>query len=383
MMRTFRYPLYPNNIQATTLEQWRIACQQLYNGALQERKDAWKRAKIRITYNIQTSELSILRNSDAMWNFIPSIISRSALHRINNAFNAFFRRVKAKEKPGFPRYKALSQYNTFSIGKVKVKNSHVFVPKLGPIRFNEYRPVKGTIKNIEICKEHDKWFVCIACDLGDAPTKVPIKSIIGIDLGLTTFATLNDGTSIDNPRYYRKAQANLAVKQRQLARKKRGSNNRKQAKLLVSKAHKHVKNQRLDFLRKQACLLFAQYDMIAHEKLNIKGMIQYGNLAKSIHDAAWGLFIEILTCKAESAGKWLIPVDPKGTSQRCSGCGAIVKKTLAEREHRCSSCGLVLGRDLNAAINILQLGMLKVPMANGEDMLVADEKPLYEARPTA
>jgi putative transposase len=196
--------------------------------------------------------------------------------------------------------------------------------------------------------------VCFSCDLGAAPPKVTVRQMVGIDVGLTIFATLSDGGEVPAPRLFRKGEDVLARRQRSLATKRRGSNSRRRARTLVAKAHCHIRNQRLDFARKLTVVLFAKYDLIAFEDLNIRGMV-HSNLAKSIHDAAWGLFLRCLTDKAESAGRWAVPVDPRGTTQNCSACGEHVPKGLTDRAHICS-CGLVLGRDLNAARNIEALG---------------------------
>jgi IS605 OrfB family transposase len=177
--------------------------------------------------------------------------------------------------------------------------------------------------------------------------------VVGIDVGLTHFAVTSDGEVIDNPRWFRRAEASLAERQRVLERKQRRSRSRERAKLQVGKAHLKVKNQRLDHARKLAVSLFTRYDVVKFEKLNIAGMVQGQNLGKSISDAGWRVFTQALKCKAEEAGTWALEVDPRGTSIRCSQCGTDVPKTLADRVHSCSTCGLEIDRDLNAARNIL------------------------------
>jgi putative transposase len=200
-----------------------------------------------------------------------------------------------------------------------------------------------------------RWSVSFSCEMGEAPPKVAVRTAIGIDLGLTTFATLSDGTEVPNPRWSRSGAAQLARRQVTLARRQRRSASRERARVLVAKAHQHVQNQRKDFARKLACTLFSRYDLIAHEDLEIRRMVG-GSFAKSIGDAGWDLFLRALHDKAEKAGRHAIAIDPRGTTQRCSGCGATVKKTIAERTHRCS-CGVTLGRDHNAAINIRILAL--------------------------
>lgn len=368
MVRTFRYPLLENKAQREVIEGWRRACQQLYNGALQERRDAWKLQRVSINYSRQTAELTELRQQDPAWKQVPVEVARSALHRVNRAFQAFFRRVKTGEKPGYPRFRSLDRYDSVGVGRVRVDGDRVMLPKLGSVRFKLYRPLKGTIRNVELKLTPKGWFVCFSCDIGPSPEKVPLEiakqNAVGIDVGLEAFATLSDGTQIDNPRCFRKAEATLARRQQALARKRRGSNSRRRAKKLVARAHHKIHNQRLDFARKLAVDLVEKHDIIALEDLQITRMV-HGNLAKSILDAAWGMFRHATQCKAEEAGKWCVAVDPRGTSQTCSGCGVRVPKELSVRVHVCDRCGLRVHRDHNSAINIRALGMSAV------DLLVA------------
>lgn len=351
MMRTFRYPLRPTAAQAETLESWRIACQQLYNGALQERRDAWKRARVSIGYNDQTKSLTELRKEDE-WAAIPVWVARSALSRIDKSFQSFFRRVKSGETPGFPRFKSRDRYGAIGLGRVPVRDGSVHVPKMGPVLFFEYRPLRGQVRNVELRKDHDAWWVCIVVDLGKVPTKVEAQTEVGVDLGLTTLLTLSTGEGVDNPRWRRDAQLRIAKLQRDLERKLRGSERRQKAKIKLARAHAHVRNRRLDHARKLAVALFNRFDLIAYEDLNVRGLAA-GRNSKSVNDAAWTLITRCLTYKAEEAGKHAVAVDPRGTTIDCSGCGMPVPKLLSERMHACQHCGLVLGRDHNAAINVL------------------------------
>jgi putative transposase len=353
MRRTYRYPLYPTRQQEGVLLGWLHFCQQLYNAALEERIGAWKRARKPIRLYDQQRELTELRASDADASAVPVLVARSALHRLDRAFAAFFRRCNGGEMPGFPRFRSRDRYDSFGIGRVRCDGDRVLVPKLGPVKFNAYREMRGEIKDVAIRRKCGRWFVCFSCDLGDAPAKIPVVRAIGVDLGLATFAVLSDGGAIQNPRFFREGEKLLADRQRRLALKKRGSRSRQRAKLLVGKAHEHVQNQRLDFSRKLTVDLFSRFDLVAYEDLRIRNMVR-SPLGKSISDAAWGIFINCLVAKAESAGRYAIAVDPRGTSQRCSGCGTVVKKELSERTHSCE-CGLRIGRDENAALNILAL----------------------------
>lgn len=337
---------------------WLDVCCDLYNAGLQERREAWRVARRRVTEFDQQKELTAIRASDAYLNAVPLQVQRSALARLERAFVAFFTRCRKAAAPGYPRFRTRRRYTSFSFmckTSPLMRGRYVYIPKIGQVKFHRYRALEGYPKQVTIGYDStDKWYVSFVCDVGDAPAKTPVRSATGIDLGLTTFATLADGTEIANPRFFRTGQKQLARRQRIFSRRVRGSASRERARIQVAKAYQHVQNQRKDFARKLSVELFKKYDLIAHEDLEIRGLAR-GRNAKSVNDVAWGTFLRALHSKAESAGKHVIAVDPRGTSQRCSGCGEMVRKELSERVRSCR-CGTVLGRDHNAAINVLALG---------------------------
>ena len=388
MLRTFRYPLHPTAAQGATLVSWLGTCQQLYNADLQHRRDFWehekqqrqaaldrgiKRSHARsVTYKSQTAELTALRQSDPAWlGAVPVEIERSALRRCDRAFKGFFSRAKKGQTPGFPRFRSRDRYDSFDMGRVApedddargTRSAHVSVPKLGLVKFNEYRPLKGKVRSTSIRRDAGRWYVCFSCDVGAAPERVPalraVENVVGIDFGLYSLIATSDGETVDAPRHFRKGEEQLAMRQQRVSRRfKRGkkqSAGYRTAKLLVAKAHAHVRQQRLDTARKLAAILVAKYDVIAMEDLNVKGLAG-GMLAKSVNDAAWGVLRHAITCKAESAGRWCVLVDPRGTSQRCSRCGNTVEKDLSVRVHACDRCGYIADRDVNAALNVKTLG---------------------------
>jgi putative transposase len=355
MIRTFRYPLKPTKAQEAWLDFYVEACRQVYNAALEQRKEEYRKRKKTLTYFNQTKDLTDLRKTEEPFNIVPVNVLRSPLKRLDLAFKSFFRRVKNKETPGFPRFQSFDRYKSFSLMSEPIlKDSKVLIPKLGYVKFHEYRPIKGKPLDAVVGRSATGWFVSIQCDLGEAPPKVIPKTFVGIDVGLLKFATLSDGKEVANPKLFKKSEVLLAKHQKSLSRKRRGSNSRKRQKVIVAKTHEKIKNQRLDFARKLAKDLIGRYDCISFEDLNIRGMVR-GYLSKSINDAAWSLFIGALICKAEEAGKYAIGVNPKHTSQTCSACGVVKPKELSEREHDCP-CGCRLDRDHNAAINIDKLG---------------------------
>ena len=361
MIRSFRYPLRPTQAQEAVLTHWLGMCCDIYNGALQERRDAWRKEHRSIGYNDQTKALTEIRAAVPGWCDVPCEVVRSSLRRLDRAMKAFFLRVKRGVKPGFPRFRSRRQYDSFGTqGPVRVDGNCVMLPKLGAVRFNQYRPIVGKVLDVIIRREADRWWVTFQCDVGAAPAKpeaatIDASRMIGVDVGLTSLATLSTGEQIANPRHGREAAKKLAAAQRCLARKQKGSRSRKRALVRVQRAHIHIANQRKDTAYKTAAGLVDRFDVICFEDLNINGLAG-GILSKSVHDASWGRLIAAVACKAESAGKHVVLVDPRGTSQRCSGCGEVVRKTLSVRTHECPHCGLVLDRDVNAAINILALG---------------------------
>ena len=355
MTRTFRYPLRPTRSQAGVLTTWLGVCCDLYNAALQERRDAWRVARRSVSRLDQQSELAQLRASDSSFAETPSDIQRSAIRKVEVAFDAFFRRCKSGQKPGYPRFRSRRRYDSFSFPLPRINGNSVIIPKLGQVRFHRYRPIEGVPKHVTVGRDAGgRWFVSFACDLGEALPKIPVRTAVGIDLGLTTFATLSDGREVANPRWAREGAARIKRCQQAVARRRRGSESRGRARIAVARAHARVANQRKDFARKLACQLFRRYDLVAFEDLEVARMAR-GHFAKSISDAGWSVFLQALRDKAESAGRHAIAVDPRGTTQMCSGCGAPVPKGIGDRRHVCT-CGVDLGRDHNAALNVLRLG---------------------------
>ncbi len=281
-------------------------------------------------------------------------IQREPLRRLDQAFKAFFRRRKAGQKPGFPRFRSPHRYDSFAFNLPTVRERSIKIPNLGDIRAKGSRPLEGKPKLCTIKRDGKRWIARVVCDIGPAPEKRAVSSFVGIDVGISALATLSDGHVIENPRWTRKHEVRIAAANRRLARKQRRSKNRIAARELFRRAHQRAADARRNFTHHVSKWLVSNYDLIAFEKLNIQGMVR-GTFAKSILDAAWGELIWQISYKAESAGRWAIPVNPRGTSIRCSQCGADVRKALPDRQHVCD-CGASLGRDHNAALNILALG---------------------------
>lgn len=356
MLRAYKLRLRPTSNQRAALEGILALSCNLYNAALQERRDAWKIRHENINYYHQQRELTEIRADDPDIRAVAVDITREPLRRVDRAFKAFFRRCKSGEKPGFPRFRAKARYDSFTFNSPRVRDGVLMIPNLGGLRFKAGQALVGQLRTATIKRNGKKWEARIVCDLGLAPEKVAVSNAVGIDLGLTNFVTLSDGVAIDNPRWARQHEAKIARANQVLSRKQRRSKNRERARLHLARTYQSAVDARRNFLHHVSKWLVSNYDLIAYEKLNIKGMVR-SNLAKSILDAAWGELIWQLNYKAEEAGKWAVPVNPRGTTIDCSGCGGAVPKTLAQRTHRCPACGLTLCRDHNAAINVLRLGM--------------------------
>jgi putative transposase len=364
MRKAFKYRLYPTERQEQALAEMLDTHRHLYNRALAERKAAWEEKQESVSYGQQSAHLKDERITNpylARTNFSRC---QATLRRLERSFQAFFRRLKAGEKPGYPRFKGQNRFDTVEFPSCgdgcKLDGALVYFQHIGHVKIKLHRPVEGTIKTISVKREADGWHVVFSCELPDAevaPSQLPAT---GIDLGLKAFLVTADGQQIAPPRYYRKAQAALRRSQRAVARKQKGSHRRKKAVQRLAKQSLHVANQRRNFHHQVAHQLVSQHGMIAYEALNIQGIAR-SRLAKSTHDVGWGQFLSILRSKAEGAGVQVTAVPPKDTTQRCSACGEMPEtpeqyKTLSDRVHRCPSCGYTADRDLNAAQNILRLG---------------------------
>ena len=360
MVKTYQYRIYPTTKQRKTLDAILEAGQTLYNQALAMRKHAYEKHGESLNYKIQANHLTPLRQESCFWSSIHIDVLQDTLRRLDKAYRAFFRRAKAGQDPGFPRFKGKGRYRsmTFShlskqlIRNVRRRMARIVVPKIGHVAIRYHRPLPdGTIKNVTIQRKASGWYANIAVKMADVP-EVEVQTTTGVDVGLESFLTTADGDKVHNPRHFRESEKHLDKAQRILSRRDKGSIRYQQQKEIIAKIHEHIANQRRDFHYKTAHGLFLQCDEVGIEDLTIRNMVQNRHLAKSISDAGWGNFQLILQSKAANAGKQLTKVDPKYTSQKCSGCEEIAKKSLSVRIHDCPNCGLQLDRDHNAAINI-------------------------------
>jgi putative transposase len=359
MKTAYKFRMYPNKQQKTTLDLTLETCRHLYNLALADRKNAYEMEGISRTYEDQAAMLTAEKKDDPRLKTIFSQVLQDVLRRLDKSFKAFFRRVKVGEDPGHPRFKGVGWYKSFTYPQVgfNLEGARLTLSKIGSIRIFKHREIEGKIKTCTIKKDNlGHWYAILVAKTENVPQVEPQKAI-GLDVGLKSLVALSTGETIEYPRYYIQAEQNLVVAQRNLSRKKKGSNNRRKARIKVAGLHQKIQNHRDEFLHQVSRKLVDSADLIVFENLNITGMLQKHNLAKHIQDHAWGKLVQFTQSKAAKAGKIVELVDARYTSQRCSKCAIMVSKKLADRVHLCPNCGLEMDRDLNASLNILTLGL--------------------------
>ncbi len=369
MQRTFLFRIYPKKHQEASLLRTLHACQRLYNACIEQRQFAWAHRRPVSRYG-QEAQLSELRQTDPEFGAVYSHVLQDVVRRVDLAYQAFFRRVKAGETPGYPRFKSRDRYDSFTYkqpgnGCVRFETGKVWFSKVcDGIRMFQHRPIRGTIHTVTVMRKASGWYVAVSCDnVPPDPTLVGGTGEVGVDVGLTHFATLSTGETIENPRFLRRAEDCLKRKQRVVSRKCRGSSRRRKARRALSREWERLANRRKDFQFKQARVLVQRFDRIAVERLDITEMVQKGpsrGLHRSIADASWRGFLNALSSKAEEAGTTVVFVEARGTTRECSVCGQSVPKALWERGHSCS-CGTVMDRDVNAAVNILNRARTEPP----------------------
>lgn len=356
MIKTYKFRLKPTKKQIQALTHIFEICRVLYNSCILDRKNHYEQEGKSLSRIDQQVILKKDKKRIHVLAEIHSQVLQDVLFRAERAFNNFFRRVKNGEDPGYPRFKNIGRWNSILYPQqpaFQITTEGLKLSKIGIIKIKLHRKIIGVIKTCAIKRDGDKWFACFSVEYEPTKKSVPVK-YIGIDVGIKSFATFSNGEVVENPKYLRKVEKKLARKQRRLSKKKKGSRNRKKARIPVSRIHIKIRNQRSDFHHKVSHKIVDSYGFIAVEDLNIKGMVKNHNLAKSISDCGWGQFLNYLTYKAEDAGCKVKKVAPHYTSVNCSHCGNPVPKTLKDRIHFCLACGTILDRDHNAAINVLK-----------------------------
>ncbi|MGW3386371.1 RNA-guided endonuclease InsQ/TnpB family protein [Streptomyces cinereoruber] len=391
MIRAYKFLLRPTARQAAALgEMLRDHCS-LYNGALQERRDAYRHtSKTSVEYKDQSAQLKEVRAFDperqGRWSFSSQ---QATLRRLDKAFQAFFRRVKAGRTPGYPRFKGVGHFDTVTFPRdgdgcrwdstPHDTQTRVRLQGVGHVRVHQHRPVQGHVKTISVKREGNRWYVVLACDEVSVEELPPTGAIVGIDMGVVHFLTTSDGEHVGNPRFLQAMADELAGAQRHLAtfpkRTRQRTKTHRAAARKVAKLHGKIRRQRADFHHKTARTLVRDHDVIAHERLNIAGMVKSpapkpdpdrpggflpnsaaakAGLNRSILDAGWAQFLGILANKAESAGRLVVPVDARNTSRTCPECGHVAKGSrVTQAKFACTACGFTANADHVGATNVL------------------------------
>ncbi|NEO70291.1 transposase [Moorena sp. SIO3H5] len=380
MRSAYQYRLRLTKNQLAELERWleMLRCQ--YNYLLADRFRWYEENRCSINacplvchlpdlrdnpdYFSQKRTLPQLKKDRPWYSDIHAHVLQDCVKRVDLAFKRFIKGDCKGKRSGRPRFKGKGRYRSLtfpSLGKNPIDGNYLKLPKFGWVKMVYHRPIPDgfKIKTATITRKADGCYVTLSIQDDTVPEVIPVDQIsnpVGIDMGLKSFLIKSDGTEVEIPQYYRKAQKRLNKIQKAVSRSKKGSNNRKKSVVKLGKAHKKIADTRKDFHFKTAKGLLDNHDLIAHEKLNIKGLART-KIAKSLLDAGWGQFLSILSIKALNAGLLTVAVNPKNTSQNCSDCGKKVPKKLKERIHSCPHCGYIEDRDVNAARNILYLAV--------------------------
>jgi putative transposase len=364
MRKAFKYRIYLTNGQRRILEQQLEECRWVYNATLALRKNAWEQEQRRVDWYETKRALPLLKDRRPSLKLVHSQVLQNVTERVELAFKAFFRRVKAGESEvGYPRFKGKGRYDSITYPQygngVRLDAERLLLSKVGAVPVVLHRPLQGTPKTVTLNRSRTgKWYACFSCEVEARPLS-PTDVGVGVDVGLASFATLSTGDEIENPRFYRRDEADVKRVQRLKDAAKnaqRWEENRRRKRALAH-IHERIANRRSDFAHKRSRELVNRYQVIVFEDLAPMEMGRSRGMRKSILDVAWSQFISMTVTKAEEAGRRVMLVNPCNTSKLCSSCGELVQKRLSDRIHTCPHCGLVMGRDHNAALNILHRGL--------------------------
>ncbi len=345
----------------------------LYNACLWQRKAAFEDDGISLTYGFQSGWFTNQRYVSAWFARLNFSSAQATMRRLDQAFQAFFRRLRRGQTPGYPRFKAGRRFDSvefpaYGDGIRLLPGGKLRVQHVGRVKMKQHRAIAGTIKTVRLKHEAERWYAIFSCDLGPVEVPASTNPPVGIDVGLESFFTTSDGAHEPNPRYLTMALPALRRQARAVSRKQPGGKNRRKAVRKLKRIHARVRNLRHDHRHKVGLELCRRYGLIAVERLNVAGMLRSRRVSRAIADAAWSGFLATLRDKAESAGVEVVEVDARGTSQVCSNCGHVVGKPLSQRVHACE-CGCTLHRDVNAARNILGVALARTRPAGANSQI--------------
>jgi putative transposase len=372
--------LSPTVRQRAVLDALLGSQRELYNAALEERRGAWRWEHRSVTYVDQCRTLTTMREACPEILGSGVTVCRGTLRRLDWAFAGFYRRCRAGQRPGYPRFRSPSRWDSVQWEdrngwRLDLAGRRLHLMGVGGITVRLHRPMRGVPKAITVRREGRRWWVTLRCVDVPAEPLPPSGKAVGLDLGVTVLVATSDGTLITNHRHTRQAAERLARAQRNLAAKQRGSNRRRLAVEQVAAAHRRVRNQRTDTLHQLSRRLVNGHDMIVHERLALSNLVRRpkprpdgkgghapngaaakAGLNRCIHDAGWGQLLAMIAYKAESAGRTVIAVEPRNTSRTCAHCGHISAGNRHGAVFRCRACAHQAHADTNAAINILRAG---------------------------
>jgi putative transposase len=363
MRMAYKCRAYPDPNQQVMLARTFGCIRVVWNRTLAARHARWATERKGTSYRETDAALTVMKRSPELaWlNEVSSVPLQQTLRHQHNAFGGFF-----AKRAHYPRYKSRRgrQAAHYTRSAFRYRGGQLTLAKMAdPLRlvwsWPEIDPATLDPTTVTVSRDPDgRWYATLHVQIAD-PTPLPATGrTVGIDLGITEFAVLSDGSRIANPRHLDRRAANLARYQRRMARKQRGSNNRRKAAAKVARAHRKVRAARADFLHRVSTRLVGDHDLLVVEDLNVRGMVRNRRLARAIGDCGWGAFRAMLAYKAERAGRRLVVIDRfYPSSKLCSGCGHVLATlSLGTREWVCPSCGARHDRDLNAAKNILAAG---------------------------
>lgn len=364
IQKAFKFLLKPSKKQQELFLQFAGSTRYVFNNALHQIKVAFEKKEKLPTYKELAMQLPKMKRAEkTKWlKDVHSQVLQQSLKDLDAAMSHFFRRLRNKKEPlGFPRFKRKGKHDSFRYPQgVKIEERHLYLPKIGNVRYKRTREIEGRVKQVTVIREGERWFAAIICEYEKEVelVKPALQKVVGIDLGLKHFAYTSSEEVIENPRILKKNLQKLRIEQKRLSRKKKGSKNRKKAVRRVAQLHTRVKNSRKDFLHKLSTKFVKNHDVVAVEDLNVSGMIKNRRLARSIADVGWNMFQAFLKYKCTWNGKYYVEIGRfEPSSKKCSNCGLKQNITLAVRVYRCDNCGLHMDRDLNASINIRAAGI--------------------------
>lgn len=359
VLLAFKYRLKPTSAQIRVLEEQLRLCRWTYNTFLGHCFDEREEGRGTPTSMSLNNCLLAMKERIPELEGVHSQVLQNVAKRVRSGFEGYWNRKKVGLKAHLPRFRGRSKYDSLTYPQFgfSLDRRMLRLSKIGDVKLILHRPLEGKLKTLTVKRSPTgKWYAIFTTEVKNRPITGREKAV-GIDFGLNNLVALSDGTLIGAPRIYRNAELKMKRAQRHLSRRARGSRNREKARLWLASIREREANRRRDFAYKTARSIVNRYERIYVEDLKIPNMMKNMRLSKSIGDAGWGMLRNALTYMAERSEGVIAFVEPRGTSQLCSRCGATAPKSLSERTHQCPACGLALDRDVNAARNILKRGL--------------------------